>query len=72
MFSLSAIKLQSLFNSISPEIKKVTSLEYAPVKYQIQAIKQDVLKSVQRHAFDCASLESTSINYTQKELVLLS
>nr|CAH0109576.1 unnamed protein product [Daphnia galeata] len=51
---------------ISPEIKKVTSLEYAPVKYQIQAIKQDVLKSVQRHAFDCASLESTIACLTVK------
>jgi len=46
--------------SLSPEIKKITSLEYAPLKKQIQAIKQDVLKTVQRHTFDCASLESAS------------
>ncbi|EFX85676.1 hypothetical protein DAPPUDRAFT_300200 [Daphnia pulex] len=44
---------------LSPEIKKINSLEYAPLKKQIQAIKQDVLRTVQRHPFDCASLEST-------------
>lgn len=52
--------LKALSISLSPEIKKINSLEYAPLKNQIQAIKQDVLRTVQRHTFDCASLESTS------------
>nr|SVE74296.1 EOG090X09BQ [Daphnia barbata] len=43
---------------ISPDIKKVTSLEFAPLRKQVQVIKHDVLGNIQRHTFDCASLEA--------------
>nr|SVE75871.1 EOG090X09BQ [Daphnia hispanica] len=40
------------------EVKRIASLEFAPLNKQIQVIKHDVLGTVQRHAFDCSSLES--------------
>jgi len=44
---------------ISPLIRKLASLEFAPRKKHVQVIKQDALKEIQRHNLDHASMEAT-------------
>lgn len=48
------------FYRISPLIRKLASLEFAPRKKHVQVIKQDALKEIQRHNLDHASMEATS------------
>jgi len=44
---------------ISPLVRKLASLEFAPRAKHVQVVKQDVLKEIRRHDLDHASMEAT-------------
>merc|ERR1712116_34083 len=48
-----------ILQEVSPLIRKLASLEFAPRKKQVQVIKHDVLQEIRRHDLDHASMEAT-------------
>lgn len=54
-------RLQNIatIEEISPIVKQLASLEFAPKNKHVQVIKHDFLKEIQRHQLDHASMEST-------------
>ncbi len=50
----------SFFSSLSPEVKKLATLEFANHKEQVQSIKHETMSKLQRHALDCGTSEAMS------------
>nr|CAG4648754.1 EOG090X09BQ [Polyphemus pediculus] len=55
------LRFQSIdtLEQVSPDIKKLTTLEFAPNKKHVQVIKDDLLKNVQRNKLDTSSIEAS-------------
>nr|CAG4634912.1 EOG090X09BQ [Alona affinis] len=59
-FAKSGIKVQMFMDrkDISEEVKRLSTIEFAPHKEHVKVIKQEALSKVQRHVMDCGTMEA--------------